>query len=78
MEIVLAKLHPAEAKKAIHKFTMKTHGFSGFAGMYSGGIHTNPLTDRHGKKRRFQFDVRAEFSQSMTCTARLLHATPYS
>lgn len=34
MEIALAKLDPAEAKKAIHKFTMKRHGFAGLAGMY--------------------------------------------
>ena len=33
MEIVLAKLDPAEAQKAIHKFTTKTHGFAGFSGM---------------------------------------------
>ena len=33
MEIVLAKLDPAEAKKVIHKFTMDRHGFAGFAGM---------------------------------------------
>jgi hypothetical protein len=51
MEIVLAKLDPAEAQKAIHKFTTKTHGFAGFSGMYSVGIHTNPLTDHHGKKK---------------------------
>ena len=53
MEIVLAKLDPAEARKAIHQFTMKTHGFSGFSGMYSVGIRTNPLTDRDGKKGAF-------------------------
>ena len=35
MKGVLNRLNPTEAEKAIHKFTMKTHGFAGFAGMYS-------------------------------------------
>ena len=34
LEKVLAKLDPVEARKSIHKFTTRTHGFAGFAGMW--------------------------------------------
>ena len=33
LDVVLNKLGPTEARKAIHKFTKRTHGFAGFAGM---------------------------------------------
>ena len=35
MAAVLAKLDLTEAETPIHKFTIKKHGFAGFAGVYS-------------------------------------------